>query len=312
MSAVAEQLLGAKRISTLAVPARRQTGLSLGLITLALVSVFALALLSRPFSTPLQTESANQRGGQPNAPQTDSSPLVADLLETLASANPAAADRYIQAAPLLPNQAARRVALLETVLTVLRQEAPYMRYASLGAFTDLLIAFGNGMSALKAADSSWCEASTIADLTRRNETELMPYLLAELASEDESFEWALGFAKFALTATIDARRSPVRHGPRTRNDEAVVQFYGRLLGVERLSVALSVAAFSHSEGRDFATMQDAIRGVDVCELADAFVELSERLPNDVKGRVMAELAPEIFYGNTPYVLYLFRGYFFIG
>ena len=27
---------------------------------------------------------------------------------------------------------------------------------------------------------------------------------------------------------------------------------------------------------------------------------------------MAELGPEIFYGNTPYVLYLLQSYFFIG
>lgn len=290
----------------------RQINLSFGLITLGVVSVLALLLVWRVLAQPTSS-SASQTSPQI---QTEafpiSAPSVERLVASLSEINPGRTDRLLFAAPQLPSTGAQRIALLETSLAVLREEAAYIRYASLGDFADILIAFGDGVDALESAESHWCQASSLADLTRLNEDQLIPYLLRSLSSDDEAFEWSVQFFNRALLAARNGRVRPTRHGSRTQQDEAVVQFYGRQLGVERIPVALSVAAFSHSEGRDFATMRDAIEGVDVCELGDAFIDLSDRLPNDVKGRVMAELAPEIFYGNTPYVLYLLRGYFFIG
>lgn len=279
---------------------------------LGIVSVIALFMLWRS----LADSSGSSEPRTQSELQTDafpiSTPSVERLLQSLSDINPGRTERLLFAGPQLPSTEAQRIALLETSLAVLREEAAYIRYASLGDFTDILIAFGEGIDALEDADSDWCQASALAGLTRLNEDQLVPHLLRSLSSDDEAFEWTTQFLRKALGAARNGRVRPIRHGSRTQQDEAVVQFYGRQLGVERISVALSVAAFSHSEGRDFATMRDAIAGVDVCELGDAFVELSDRLPNDVKGRVLAELAPEIFYGNTPYVLYLLRGYFFIG
>lgn len=290
----------------------RQVNLAFGLITLGVVSVAALIML-------WQILAGSAGSSEPQTPpeiQTEalqiSSPSVERLVVTLTEINPGRTERLLFAAPELSGTEAQRIALLETSLAVLREEAAYIRYASLGDFTDILIAFDEGVDALDDAGSRWCQASSLAELTRLNEDQLVPHLMQALSSNDEAFEWTVKFLNRALQAARNGRVRPTRHGSRTQQDEAVVQFYGRQLGVERIPVALSVAAFSHSEGRDFATMRDAIEGVDVCELGDAFVDLSDRLPNDVKGRVMAELAPEIFYGNTPYVLYLLQGYFFIG
>ncbi|MEL7547866.1 MAG: hypothetical protein AAGJ84_14535 [Pseudomonadota bacterium] len=293
-------------------PRPRQADLTLGLIIFGMVSLGALiglfgSVLAGPVtSTDVVLEQAD---AQPFPVERDG---VTDLLATLAVLNPGRTQTLLDAAPRLPDDPSRRIALLQTSLAVLRDEAPYLRYASLRAYTDLLLVFGDGMAALDQSDSPWCSATSIADLTRENEDELMPSVLQALTSNDQAFDWSTRFLGIALKAAQDGRRAPVRHGSRTANDEAVVQFYGRQLGVERLAIALAVASFSHAEGRDFATMRSAIEGVDVCALSDAFIELSNRLPGDVKGRVMSELAPEVFYGNTPYVLYLLRGYFFVG
>ncbi len=58
-------------------------------------------------------------------------------------------------------------------------------------------------------------------------------------------------------------------------------------------------------------MREVIESIDVCKLAVTAVDLSDSLPEANRGRIWAELMPEIFYGNTPYVLMLVTDYFFL-
>jgi hypothetical protein len=235
-----------------------------------------------------------------------------DLVGALARLSPGTADTLHRAVSAADAKQTRRTLTLEAALATLRQEAPYLRYMSTANFDSVMQAFGSGMQQLQAAGSDWCRGPAIAELTRLNATDLVPYVLSEIAASDAAYTWILDWTRTLLAGAIQARNAPVRHGDRTLRDEQVVQAYGRQLGMERWNVALSIASFSQAEGRDYATMREAIAGMNICQLGVTLADLSERLPADVRGRVLAELAPELFYGNTPYVLYLLQGYFFIG
>lgn len=206
----------------------------------------------------------------------------------------------------------RRLLVLQSALASLRGAAPNLRWVSVAGYDDILDGFAEGLRRMETSGSRWCKGPAIAALTRQNDSRLIDTVLIELARHDAAYDWALNWTKTVLTHAQEARFHPVRHGRRTGSDETVVQDQGRQLGIERWPVALSVAGFSLAEGRNYAAMRDAVAAIDICQLGQAAEALSDRVPAAIRGRVMAELLPEIFYGNTPYVFYLLQGYFFIG
>jgi len=201
--------------------------------------------------------------------------------------------------------------ILRATLAQFQKSALDLRRASTDDFDAILAHLRVGFAAMARSDSHWCEASSVETLLKRSQTDLIAVLLAEFEYDSEAYRWALEWGGLYLQATDRARRTPVPHGRRTLRDKTVLQQQGLALGTKEWALALQIATFSQAEGQGYAQMREVIESIDVCKLAVTAVDLSDELPEANRGRIWAELMPEIFYGNTPYVLALVTDYFFL-
>jgi len=140
----------------------------------------------------------------------------------------------------------------------------------------------------------------------------VPTLLAEFPYASPQYDWAMGWMTTILKAARQGQVQPTRYARPGFRDEAILQQEGLALGSEQWALGLQIAAFANSEGTSYAKMQEVVSGMNVCELGIAVETVSGRLPEDVRGRIWADLMPEIMIGNTPYVMYRVNDYFFIG
>ncbi|MDJ0921816.1 MAG: hypothetical protein QNI84_11865 [Henriciella sp.] len=279
----------------------RQTGLKTGLIVLACVLLAGLGLV---FTGP-------ERGASTQMAET--APLLVDepvFLQRLDTASPELADKTRRVLALSPS-GERREVLLQSALHLFKLEAPRLRYASTTDFDTLVTHFRDGVQKLQDSGSTWCEAGQVETYVRLNETELIPVLIETFARDDDAYAWATQLANLYLDAIVSARARPVQHGQRTYRDKLILQDQGRAMGTRNWVMALSIAAFSQAEGQSYDKMREAIEAIDVCELSLAMADLSSQLPTDTRGRILAELLPETFYGNTPYALAVLTSFFFI-
>ncbi len=201
--------------------------------------------------------------------------------------------------------------VLRALLSQFQSDALHLRRAQPDDFDAILAHLRTGFQTLSASASPWCDATAVETLLKRSETDLLAALLAEFEYDSAAYRWVLQWGGIYLKAADRARRYPVFHGPRSARDKAVLQDYGRALAGREWSLALQIASFSQAEGQGYAPMRQAIDSMDVCKLAITVVDLSDRLPSQTRARIWAELMPEIFYGNTPYVLSLVTDYFFL-
>ncbi|MCR9269208.1 MAG: hypothetical protein NXH72_04385 [Hyphomonadaceae bacterium] len=202
--------------------------------------------------------------------------------------------------------------VLEALFSQFQAQALTMRGASSGNYHAIIAGLADGMAQLKANQSPWCDGLTIADYLTQNEDELVPALLSEFTYGSPQYVWAMDWMTTVLTTLKQAQDTPQRHARPGFRDEAVLQQEGLALGSEQWALALQIAAFANAEGTSYGQMQEVISGMDVCELGIAVETVSARLPGDVRGRIWADLMPELMVGNTPYVIWRVTDYFFIG
>lgn len=208
-------------------------------------------------------------------------------------------------------RAEMREALLQTAFAQFQGLAFDVKKAPVASFDQIIAAFSDGMRRLDAAGSTWCAGPRVAAFLKQDDDALMPALIDQFAS-DESYDWALGFAGLFLEAAGAARKSPQNHEAPGWTDEYYLQQAGVEYGTQKWLLALQIGAFSNAEGQSYALMQEAIEKMQVCQLGMAVGEVSLRLEPDVRGRIWADLIPEMMYANTPYVLWRVNDYFFIG
>lgn len=201
--------------------------------------------------------------------------------------------------------------LLRALLYEFRANALTLRNARVEDFDQLLAHLRAGFETLKASDSSWCRAVAVEALLKQSEADLVASLIGEFGYPGAGYDWVLRWGELYLGAAETALRSSTQHQPRSNYDKLVLQQQGLNLGAQQWTLALQIANFSQVEGQGHRPMRQIIEAIDVCGLGIAIDDLSTSLPGAVRGRVWAELAPEIFYGNTPYVLYLVTDYFFL-
>ncbi|MEM9054076.1 MAG: hypothetical protein AAGB16_02015 [Pseudomonadota bacterium] len=294
---------------------QNQTGLRLGLIILGVVAVGFLGLfLFGP--EPRNEKDPNARAGLIWDAQT----VLGDApshraIEALNAANPAVAntlDKVVQQAVRDDGTKQDIAALtLEALFAQFRDQAYYLQFADSAGYQDILEGLSEGLSQLEASRSSWCKGPRIAEFLAQNDDELVPALLAEFPYASPQYEWAMGWMETVLTVAKRAQDNPKRYTQPTGLDESQLQQEGLALGTEQWALALQIAAFANSEGVSYAKMQEVITGMDVCKLGMAVETVSGRLPEDVRGRIWADLMPEIMVGNTPYVMWRVTDYFFI-
>lgn len=294
----------------------RISGLRLGLLVLGLVSVGFMALfLFGP----------NDTGNRVEVSTDEASPGLLDRLtdapsrqavEALRAAAPATFAELDIAAKraVADGEDEERLAqlLLEALFAQFQRQAGTVKAADGAAFQSIIAGLAKGLRELDAANSTWCDGTQIATYLTQNDDELVPSLLAEFPYASPQYDWAMEWMTTVLTVAKSAQDQPQRWARPTFRDEAILQQQGLALGSEQWGLALQVAAFANSEGVSYAKMQEVISGMDVCELGIAVETVSERLPNQVRARIWADLMPEIMVGNTPYVMWRVTDYFFIG
>ncbi len=202
--------------------------------------------------------------------------------------------------------------LLEALFSQFSSQASAIKVANSNDYQRIMAGLATGLRTLEASESQWCEGTHIAAYLSQNEEDLVPSLLAEFPYGSPQYDWAMDWMATVLTIAESARARPERWPSPNLRDEAILQEQGLALGSEQWGLALQVAAFANSEGVSYARMQEVIDGMDVCALGIAIETVSDRLPDEVRGRIWSDLMPEIMIGNTPYVMYRVTDYFFIG
>ena len=201
---------------------------------------------------------------------------------------------------------------LEALFSQFQAQASAIKSAESAAHQNILAGFAGGLKQLKASNSAWCEGNKVAEYLTQNEDELAPSLLSEFPYQSPQYDWAMDWMTVVLNAAQQGQVRPRRYQRPGFRDETLLQQEGLALGSEQWALALQIAAFVNSEGTSYAKMKDVIAGMDVCDLGIAVEAVSARLPGDVRGRIWADLMPEIMVGNTPYVMWRVTDYFFIG
>lgn len=297
-------------------PKGRVSGLALGLTVLGGVAVFFALLFAFGPERQDASQSPDTVSHPPGLAAMLEDPATRKALEALRNTAPATYAQLQSASAIAIADGATVDELSNLVLQALfaqfRTQAVSIKSAGGDDFQDILSGLSTGLQQLKATQSEWCEGERIAIFLAQNDDDLVPRLLEEFPYASPQYDWAMDWMVTVLVAAKQGQDRPQRHfrpGPR---DETILQREGLALGSEQWTLALQIAAFANSEGVSYATMQDAISGMDVCELGIAIEAVSRRLPVDVRGRIWADILPEVMMGNTPYVIWRVTDYFFIG
>lgn len=130
--------------------------------------------------------------------------------------------------------------------------------------------------------SKWCEASRYAEL-QQMEFQSPAQLKRELAEVEAPMrEFAFEALTGLMVAVEDARVNPVQRGELTRKDEAALQGMMMSLMTDPDVMPLMISLQSGADA------EKALKGVNICELAATAVAAAKTLPQDTKGRILAE------------------------
>lgn len=202
--------------------------------------------------------------------------------------------------------------ILQAAFSQFQSKAYDLQYAPVSSYDAIISKLSAGVSDLKSANSAWCEGATIQDFLKQSDDELVPSLLSNFPYESPQYDWVLEWSGLFLDASVAANAKQTRHRQPNATDEFILQREGLDMGSSQWGLALQIAAFANAEGQSFEAMQDAIEAINVCDLGIAIDTVSKRLPEGTRGRIWADLMPEIMVGNTPYALARIQDYFFIG
>jgi len=296
--------------------ARRETGLRFGLVSLvATTLVFALIFSLGPAAETVAPDASEQvtpaslLETMPDAP-------TQRALQGLQSSSPATFAKLEETARWAvrdgagPNELSSLI--LQAFFAEFQNTALTFRSAQSEHFDQILSGLSDGFTQLKASKSVWCDGDQVARFIAQNDSALVPSLLSEFPYQSPQYNWAMDWMTDILAISASVRSSPMRQPRPSLQDEVKLQQVGLAFASEQWTLALQIASFANSEGVSYALMQDAIAGMDVCDLGLALDAVSQRLPDDVQARIWADLMPEIMIGNTPYVLWRVNNYFFIG
>ncbi len=292
------------------------SGLKLGIIALLVVGAIFSGIFA--FGPGRSVDEQPETGLKPRLDFAAVFPDAAsrNVIHALEGANPEAAETLRRELAFAQrdgtDQSDLSNILLQALFAQLGEQAIYVQRAETEDLDAIVSGFITGADQLAAAQSDWCAGPTLAGFLTENDDELVPSLLAKFPYGSPQYAWAMGWMTIVLNRAEKAQNFPYRHGRPTGRDEYILQQEGRALASSQWALALQIAGFANAEGQSYQAMQDAISAIDVCELGLAIEMVSERLPEDVRGRIWADLMPEIMVGNTPYALARVQDYFFIG
>ena len=171
--------------------------------------------------------------------------------------------------------------------TVLRDYADDLGRADTKHLDDILDMTRNRLRDASRKRSKWCSATRYADLADIEFKE--PAVFEQTMSEfqaplrDYSFEVMTGL----MLAINDAREHPVQRGELTRADEAALQ--GMMMSIMADPDVLPLMVSLQSGG----DAKKTLKGVNVCNLGATAVTAAKTLPQETKGRLLAEAARQM-------------------
>ncbi|MEO1660873.1 MAG: hypothetical protein AAFR51_07790 [Pseudomonadota bacterium] len=296
--------------------ASKQTGVKLGLISLALMAaLFAGLFVFGPTRT-AEKATAAQTGQAFDILTILNDAPTRGAVSALRAANPGTYSQLQTAAAFAHADDADAQALsmlvLEALFSQFKAQALTLRSADSAGYQAIISELGAGFEQLKSNNNAWCNGATVAVFLTKNDDDLIPSLLSEFPYQSPQYDWAMTWMSTVLNVAAESRRAPRRHAAPTDLDEVRLQQAGLDLSAQQWSLALQIGAFANAEGTSYAQMQDVVGSMNVCELGVAVAAVSGQLPRDVRARIWADLMPELMYGNTPYVIWRVNDYFFIG
>ncbi|MEL7230916.1 MAG: hypothetical protein AAGJ85_00220 [Pseudomonadota bacterium] len=295
--------------------ARSKTiGLRAGLIILGLVAAIGLVSALRADSLAVQIPSEPKKVEATLSERLTDSPTQA-YLARLRAVSPAGintleteAERRLRAGA--SNGELAELVLL-SILVELKRGAGAFKQAPTEHYDRIIHHAEDALKRLEDEDSPWCEGPHLAAYLEQDDTELISSLIALYPYESEGYIWAMVFGTMALDAMEAGRASPVRRNRPSGFEKAWLQRTGLALGSDQIVLGLQIMAFSQSEGQGYQEMQTAIEGIDACKLGLAAVQVSNSLPEPIRATIWADLLPELFHGNMPYVIWRVNDYFYL-
>ena len=177
--------------------------------------------------------------------------------------------------------------VMEHAETVLRAHAGELAQADAKHVDRILEAARTRLRAASRKHSKWCDAARYADLSEgefRSPADLQQQM-AELEAPLRAFSFELMTA--LMVAVEDARAHPVPRGGLTHADEAAIQ--GVVMSVMSDPDVMPLV-MSLQSGAD---ARKALKGVNVCDLGVMAVTAAKTLPQETKGRLLAEAASQL-------------------
>ncbi|MAU68546.1 hypothetical protein [Hyphomonas sp.] len=167
---------------------------------------------------------------------------------------------------------------------VLRDHADELGQADTKHLDTLLDMTRNRLRQAARKRSKWCNAARYADLADMEFRQPADFELAmaELKAplQDYSFDVMTGL----MIAIDDARVNPVQRGALTRTDEAAMQGVVMSLMADPDVLPLMVSLKAGDDAKK------TLNGVNVCRLGATAVTAAKTLPQETKGRLLAEAA----------------------
>ena len=265
-------------------------------VTLTLVCGAFFAVLSLPHKaeTPMrpraETASVVQTAALPRLPGEAAQAYYVALGRVDVKAQADLRARIARAGGVEARELANLV--LEHAGEVLQDHAGELAMADTKHLDRLLELARNKLRAASRKGSKWCRATHYAGLQeigfRRPDVLRQELAEFEAPMRDFAFEALTGL----MGAVEDARQRPVRRGSLTRADEAALQ--GMVMSImsdpDFMPVMISVQSGADPE--------KALKGVNACNLAATAVSAAKTLPQETKGRLLAEAMGE-FGKNGP-------------
>ncbi|MEM7493928.1 MAG: hypothetical protein AAF296_11125 [Pseudomonadota bacterium] len=288
-------------------------GLGSGLIILAIVTCLGLvsAFNAEHFAAKVSTHSEIEK--------TDLTDRLTDTptqnyLTHLKRYSPVTAERLKREADTRIRTGGTDQTLSELVLLSLLMElkdgAAAFRQAPPSHYNRLIDHARQGLTRLQRENSPWCTGPQLLAYLEQDDDELIPSLIALYPYQSDSYDWAMAFGVMALDAIQAGRQAPINRARPSNFDKALLQDAAITLGANQPTIALQVMAFSASEGTGYRPMKTAVQNIQACRLGLFALQTSDRLPEAVRMRVWSDLLPELFHGNTPYVIWRVNDYFY--
>ena len=260
------------------------------LITLVVVCGAFFAVLSLPHKaagngTPLEQRVSSLTLDMPDLPGEAAEAYFIALGKVDPDAQQALSGRIARAGKM--DDDAVTTLVMAHAETVLRDHAGELALADTKHLDDILDMTRDRLRTASRKRSKWCDAGRYADLAdiEFEKPAVFEQTLAEFKAplNDYSFDVMTGL----MVAIEDAREHPVKRGEMTRTDEAALQ--GMMMSIMADPDVLPLMV-SLQSGED---AKKTLKGVNVCNLGATAVTAAKTLPQETKGRLLAEAARQL-------------------